>query len=95
MSDETKELISEEPETEREIVFEEALEAKSLARIIERFLDTLTEENRVIFMRRYWFSDSYADISTLTGLTEKNISVRLTRIRNSLRNYLVKEGVLL
>ena len=27
MSDETKELISEEPETEREIVFEEALEA--------------------------------------------------------------------
>jgi RNA polymerase sigma-70 factor (ECF subfamily) len=74
---------------------EGTLEAKSLARIIERFLDTLTEENRVIFMRRYWFSDSYADISTLTGLTEKNISVRLTRIRNSLRNYLVKEGVLL
>ena len=74
---------------------EDALEAKSLARIIEHFLDTLTEENRVIFMRRYWFSDSYADISTLTGLTEKNISVRLTRIRNSLRNYLVKEGVLL
>ena len=74
---------------------EEALEAKSLARIIERFLDTLTEENRVIFMRRYWFSDSYTDISNRTGLTEKNISVRLTRIRNSLRNYLVKEGVLL
>ena len=74
---------------------EEALEAKSLARIIERFMDTLTEENRVIFMRRYWFSDSYTDISNLTGLTEKNISVRLTRIRNSLRNYLVKEGVLL
>ena len=74
---------------------EGTLEAKSLARIIERFLDTLTEENRVIFMRRYWFSDSYTDIATLTGLTEKNISVRLTRIRNSLRNYLVKEGVLL
>ena len=74
---------------------ETALEAKSLAQIIERFLDTLTAENRVIFMRRYWFSDSYADISTLTGLSEKNISVRLTRIRTNLRNYLVKEGVLL
>lgn len=74
---------------------EGTLEAKSLARIIERFLDTLTEENRVIFMRRYWFFDSYADISTLTGLTDKNISVRLTRIRNGLHNYLVKEGVLL
>ena len=74
---------------------EDTMEAKALARIIERFLDTLTEENRVIFMRRYWFSDSYADISKLTGFTEKNISVRLTRIRNNLRNYLVKEGVLL
>ena len=50
---------------------EGALEAKSLARIIECFLDTLTEENRVIFMRRYWFSDSYADISNLTGLTKQ------------------------
>ena len=74
---------------------EDTMEAKALARIIERFLDTLTEENRVIFMRRYWFSDSYADISKLTGFTEKNISVRLTRIRNNLRNYLAREGVLL
>ena len=74
---------------------EATLEAKALARSIERFLDTLTEENRVIFMRRYWFSDSYADISKLTGFTEKNISVRLTRIRSNLRNYLIKEGVLL
>ena len=74
---------------------EATLEAKTLARSIERFLDTLTEENRVIFMRRYWFSDSYADISKLTGFTEKNISVRLTRIRSNLRQFLVKEGVLL
>ena len=74
---------------------EDSLDAKNLAQAIERFLDTLTAENRVIFVRRYWFSDNYAVISGLTGLTEKNISVRLTRIRNNLRNYLVKEGVLL
>ena len=73
---------------------EQELEAKALARIIEQFLDTLTEENRVIFMRRYWFSDSYADIAKVTGLTEKNISVRLTRTRKQMRDYLVKEGVL-
>ena len=74
---------------------ETSLDAKALAQILERFLDTLSEENRVIFMRRYWFSDNYADIATLMGLSEKNISVRLTRIRTNLRNYLVKEGVLL
>ena len=63
-----------------------------MARIIEQFLDTLTVENRVIFMRRYWFSDSYADIAKMTGLTEKNISVRLTRTRKQMRDYLEKEG---
>lgn len=32
---------------------EDEIEVKELARIIEDFLDTLTVENRVIFMRRY------------------------------------------
>lgn len=73
---------------------EEALEAKSLARIIERFLDTLTEENRVIFMRRYWFNDTYAQISERVGMNEKNVSVRLTRTRKQLREYLREREVL-
>ena len=73
---------------------EDTLEAKALARIIERFLDTLTEENRVIFMRRYWFSDSYADIAAQTGFSEKNVSVRLTRTRKQLRDYLIQKEVL-
>ena len=73
---------------------ENEIEAKELAQIIESFLDTLTEENRVIFMRRYWFSDTYKDISDRTGLSEKNISVRLTRIRKQMRDYLVMKEVL-
>ncbi len=46
-------------------------EARELARIIESFLDTLTVENRVIFMRCYWFADSCKDIAEFVGLTEK------------------------
>ena len=72
---------------------EDEIEAKELARIIEDFLDTLTAENRVIFMRRYWFSDSYKDIAGLVGLSEKNISVRLTRIREKLKQYLIEREV--
>lgn len=71
---------------------EDHYEAKVLARTIERFLDTLNRENRVIFMRRYWYSDSYAAIAALTGLTEKNVSVRLARVRKQLRDYLMKQG---
>jgi len=45
-------------------------------------------------MRRYWFSDTYADIAKMVGLTEKNVSVRLTRIRKQLRKYLIEREVL-
>lgn len=72
---------------------EAEIEARELARIIESFLDTLTLENRVIFMRRYWFSDTYADISEFVGLTEKNVSVRLTRIRKQMKQYLIEREV--
>ena len=72
---------------------EDEIEARELARIIEEFLDTLTVENRVIFMRRYWFADSYKDIAEFVGLTEKNISVRLTRIREKMKQYLIEREV--
>ena len=72
---------------------EDEIEARELARIIEEFLDTLTVENRVIFMRRYWFSDSYKDIAELVGISEKNISVRLTRIREKMKQYLIEREV--
>lgn len=72
---------------------EAEIEAVELAHSIERFLDTLTVENRVLFMRRYWFSDSCRDIAGFMGLTEKNVSVRLTRIREKLRQYLIEREV--
>lgn len=72
---------------------EAEIEAKELAHIIETFLDTLTVENRVIFMRRYWFSDTYKDIAKRVGITEKMVSMRLTRIRKQMREYLVAREV--
>ena len=72
---------------------EDEIGAKELAHIIGEFLDTLTIENRVIFMRRYWFSDSYKDIAEFVGLSEKNISVRLTRIRQKMKSYLAEREV--
>lgn len=73
---------------------EDEIETKELARIIESFLDTLSKENRVIFLQRYWFSDSYSDIAQKVGISEKSVSVRLTRIRKKMREYLVEREVL-
>ncbi len=74
---------------------ESELEARALASVIQDFLDSLTEENQVIFMRRYWFSDSYEEISRRVGLAEKTISVRLTRLRKQLKSYLQEREVTL
>ena len=73
---------------------EQEVETSELTSIIDSFLGTLTQENRVIFMRRYWFSDTYAEIAEQVGLTEKNVSVRLTRIRKQMRDYLAEREVL-
>ena len=71
------------------------LEARELARMIENFLDTLTAENRVIFLRRYWFADRCEDIARQVGLSEKAVSVRLTRLRRRMKQYLREREVFL
>ena len=69
-------------------------EAKELAAAINRFLSTLSRDDRVLFVRRYWYSDSVADLAVMMGSSAKRISVRLFRIREKLRKTLKKEGFL-
>lgn len=72
---------------------EEMLDARALGRAIDRFLDTLSRENRVLFLRRYWFGDSIKDLAQAFGLSQNNVSVRLSRLRTQLKTYLAeKEG---
>ena len=74
---------------------ETTLEAKELTKVIECFLEEQKPLNRVIFVRRYWFYDSYMQIAKRTGLSEKNVSVKLTRIREKLKDYLEERGIFL
>ena len=71
---------------------ESEIELKELKITIEKFLDKLSLENRVIFVRRYWFCDSYEDIAKLIGISSQNVSVKLVRIRKQLRKYLLERG---
>ena len=71
----------------------DALEARELAEGIRRFLETLPRENRVIFLRRYWFEDSIREISERCGLSEGAVRLRLTRLRRKLRDWLNSQEV--
>lgn len=72
---------------------EDEFNAKEISRIIDSFLETLDKENRVMFVRRYWYSDSIADLAELFHTSKHNISVRLSRTRAKLKKHLTKEGV--
>lgn len=71
---------------------EEAVDARALGRAIDRFLQTLPAQTRVLFLRRYWFGDSVKDIAQALGLRENTVTVRLSRTREKLRSNLQKEG---
>lgn len=68
--------------------------AKELASAINSFLDTLSYEDKFIFMRRYWYADSIADIVQMTSMSYNAVSVRLHRVKNKLRLSLMKGGFL-
>ena len=69
------------------------LQAKELGAILDSFLHSLSRENRIIFMRRYWYADSVAQIAKRFDMSENAVSMRLNRSREKLRAYLEKEGV--
>ncbi|MBR0352550.1 MAG: sigma-70 family RNA polymerase sigma factor [Oscillospiraceae bacterium] len=73
---------------------EERYEAKELGTAINGFLATLNPSDRFLFMRRYWYSDPVKDIAEMAHSTTNSVTVRLFRIREKLRLYLEKEGLL-
>jgi len=63
-----------------------------LQQAIQGFLETLDEEKRNVFLRRYWYLDSIADISKRYALSQSKVKTMLFRMRNQLRQYFEQEG---
>ncbi len=71
---------------------ERELESAELSRCIDKFLDTLDHDSRLMFMCRYWRSDGLDDIAAKFGTSSHNVASRLFRIRGRLKKFLKKEG---
>lgn len=74
---------------------ESQLENQEVAAVINRFLESLNQRQRTIFMRRYWHMASIGDIAKAYGMTESQVTSLLFRCRKKLREMLVKEGIAL
>ena len=57
------------------------------------FLETLSDETRNIFMRRYWYMSTVREISADFSVSESKVKMTLLRTREKLRKYLEKEGI--
>ena len=68
-------------------------DARELGRILDAFLRTLTPENQMVFLRRYWYVDTIAEIADRYGISESAVQMRLNRTRSKLAMYLAKEGI--
>ena len=72
---------------------EEDLDRRQLARSVSAWLDSLTEGDRRLFIRRYWYGDTVKELSAERGERVNGLSQRLLRLRKSLKGYLETEGV--
>ena len=71
---------------------ESAYSAKELSAVLNAFLRKLEEEPRRLFIRRYWYFDSIAQLAQDFEMSESKVKSMLFRLRNRLRDILRKEG---
>lgn len=86
--DELGELADRAQDPEAELHYQETLTS------FNRFLKTLPKTERDIFLRRYWFVDSIADIAESFGFTQSKVASMLLRTRKKLRRHFEQEDIL-
>ena len=67
---------------------ESTIEAKMLSEMISKWLYTLEESDRVLFVRRYWYALSAQELAAEFNTTVNSLNVKLCRLRKSLKAYL-------
>ena len=70
-------------------------ESKEITDAINRWLETLKKEERILFLRRYWFGDSVAELSEKSKIPPKKLSSKMFRLRKNLKEFFEKEGIAL
>ena len=70
----------------------EKISGMELSKAINSFLQSQTKLKRGIFLRRYWYMDSIAEIARRVSMNESRVKNILFRMRLKLREHLKKEG---
>ena len=68
-------------------------DTEQLGKYISEFLFSQPKDVRQVFVRRYFYSDSIADISKLFGMSESRIKSMLHRTRQRLQSFLAERDI--
>ena len=71
----------------------EQYQQKELERAVRQFVAKLPAQERRVFVCRYWYLDSTADIAKRFGYSDTKVRSMLHRTRQKLETYLKQEGV--
>ncbi len=71
---------------------EDVGESIALSEALSRFLRALPQKTRNIFVRRYFYMSSVAEIARDFSMKESNVTMHLLRTRKKLEQFLKKEG---
>ena len=71
---------------------EETIEARDLGRRLNNFLTALDEEDRQLFVSRYYYLVRVEELARREGCSPRRIKYRLEKLRDRLKKYLQKEG---
>ena len=69
------------------------LDGRQLSAAVSRWLDGLGEDDRALFVRRYWYGRSVQALARERGERPNALSQRLLRLRKGLKTFLETEGV--
>ena len=86
--DELSECVASQSDVTREV------ETLEVAAGVQKFLNTLPDTERRIFVRRYWHMESVASLAARFSYGQSRVKSMLHRTRAKLRRYLEEEGLL-
>lgn len=72
---------------------EKDFDEKLLIKSIEHFLKAQSKEKRRVFLLRYWYAFSVAEIAEECSISESKVKSILFRMREKLKSHLEKEGI--
>ena len=70
-------------------------QSAELIRSINAFLLAQPEDKRNLFIRRYWYADSIAELAGTFGMSEAKVKTTLFRLRTKLKEHLDREEIII